>query len=257
MSFVNLPFDIFSLFIELMPTKILKRKLYYALRIAIRSFGSAKSQKINYQLILKLEPFMCRDEWKSSFAINSPQEFLNACVSDNSNIEKHKNIIEYITLTKDGQNLMYNNMPLLRNLLLQFDRHFIIKQSPILYDKRGCLKNIYRIMQKGEVLEWGILHGYGFTEWSNLTYVCTINFCKDVYERIKEYKLIALNGIVLPEEYRKLKYAAKQDIFNFLDKRDIPVKDTMKVEALRQIANKHLLTLPNEKKIIPDYRGPK
>jgi hypothetical protein len=221
MSLASLPLELYHLIMEFLPTKILKRKLYYAL-ILVCPLQNIKSLKNKFDL--QLQPFTLDILYnvKCQFdgelyrfnkivprgAYGTLLEYLTLIekcpIKSHEHYTFHKDMIEYITLTKDGRDLMYSNTILMRKLVCMFDDLFCVDTT-----NNGV---IFRKVTNRELLKRGYaLNPYVTTTTLNnyhtadILEIYTIDFHIDVYDRMNEYKRIALYGKITTTEYASMR----------------------------------------------------
>src|SRR5579862_937277 len=123
MSIVNLPFEIFDLFIVSGENKIEKRKIYYILIFSIKQFGLKTLNKEifkKYYEKLSFKQFQFMESVKNEISPGKTPNRIVHIFGDmlTTAVINHKkelaanfaiNMYEYLTLTKDGLDLVSKN----------------------------------------------------------------------------------------------------------------------------------------------------
>jgi hypothetical protein len=159
MFIVNLPLEIFDLFIEFGENKIEKRKIYYSLIISIKEFGlKSLDKKISekYYEKLSLKKFQFVESIKNEINYGTtPHSVVRIFVSSVENFSKNGkhdlaadlaiNLYEYLTLTKEGLNILNNMVGFGDTVVAKFIENC---NSEMFFYKIFLLQKTYFLVQK-------------------------------------------------------------------------------------------------------------
>lgn len=135
-----LPIDIYEIIVSYGQTKIEKRKFYYLLAVTIKSFGIESTKKRfsnQYKKIIGIQPFVPLINEMDRYMAQSPSEIISEYTTrtltekGNPSAKLVVNMYEYITLTKDGRDMMINNQEMLKNFVLKFKLDFLARINDI------------------------------------------------------------------------------------------------------------------------------